>query len=140
MSKEITYDMIKNNPDKYIEINMIRKNRIVDTFYKYTDETSFKYKGKKFTIDSDYMLLIPKKDYFIPTLFYLQSKTKPLDFENHNKGIPSKILTLLYDLRLYKMLIKIEQQKINLFIVILDFIILCILGGVTYLLYNGGVL
>lgn len=138
--KEISIEKIQANPDKYIEINIIKENRIIDTFHVYADEYKFKYKKLTYNVKSKSVILLPKHDYFIPCAYYREGIKNPISFENKNKGVPSRILTLLYDLRLYKMLIQLENKNINIILIALCIIELVAFGLLTYTLYNTGVL
>jgi len=76
-----------------------------------------------------------KKDYFIPTCFYKEGTSSPVDFRNTNKGISGKALSLLYDIKLYIDLFSGEEGKYNLFVVILTIIsISCYLIGLYFVL------
>ena len=137
--KDVPIDLIKEHPDRYIEVNILKENRIIDTFYVYANEYKFKYNNFTYIVKSKSILLLPKHDYFIPTIYYKENIKNPVSFENKNKGVPSRILTLLYDLRLYKMLIQLEQKNINIILIALCVVSLCAFGMLTYALYNTGI-
>ena len=137
--KEVSIEKIEQHPDRYLEVNILKKNRIIDTFYVYADKYKFKYNDVTYNVRSKAIILLPKHDYFIPAIYYKEGVTNPVSFENKNKGVPSRILTLLYDLRLYKMLIQLERKNINIILIVLCIISLVAFGMLTYALYNNGV-
>lgn len=135
---EINIDDIKKNPEKYIEINMIGENRMVTNFFIYSHKNTFKHKNKTYKINPKYTYLIPtSKGYFIPSAFYKEGQQKPRKFNNKNKGIPCNALTLLWDIRLYKLLVKPEDKQLNFILIILSILIL-IFSGITAYFYFGG--
>lgn len=136
-TKEISKEMIWENPEKYLEVNMVgNKNNIIVTFHRYIDDNTFKYKSKTYNVKADGIVLIPKRGYFSPTIFYKEGKSNPINFENTNKGIPSRALTLLYDLRLYRTLIQIDKKNVNLILIILNIVSLIMLSAIIYCMYQ----
>lgn len=114
---------VAKNPRNYIEINIIKKIRVVDSFYIPSNLKEFKYKNEPYNIDEGKIYLLPtKSDYLMPTSFYYEGDIlhNPIDFKNLNQGITGKELSLLYDEELFKGLFPFNETKYNLFIVILS--------------------
>lgn len=112
--------LIEKNPENYIEINFIKKIRIVDSFYIPSNITKFNYAGTDYLIDEEIIYILPtKKSFFMPTCFYREGISEPVDFKQKNEGISGKALSLLYDPSLYQDMFSEEEGKYNLFIVIL---------------------
>jgi len=126
---------IKKNPERYIEINMIKKSRLVDTFFIFADKKTFMYRKKKYHIIEDVVYLLPKRGYFIPTCFYREGYEKPVGFRQTNKGITGKALSLLYRHQLYETLLRTEDKSMNIFIIIFNLATLIIFGVALYFLY-----
>jgi hypothetical protein len=141
-SKDAETDMkkVKKNPEQYLEINMVKKSRVVDTFFIKAENKTFDYKNKNYTIDEDVVYLLPMKGYFVPTCYYKEGTGKPVGFKQRNKGITGKALTLLYKTRLYETLFKVEDNSLNIFIVFLTLILLILYAIGMYFLFfhNGG--
>ena len=111
---------IKKNPENYLEVNIIRKSRVVDTFAVSIDTKKLTYKERPYDIVEESIYLLPTKaGYLMPTSFYKEGNGKPVGFKNTNKGITGKALSLLYSEQLYATLLFSEDEKYNLFIVIL---------------------
>ena len=138
--KTITLKDIKENPELYIKTNIIRKNTIIDTTYVMTKNKKFKYDGKEYNVDESKNLHEPKGNYVIPTSYYTEGDPNQLSFKNLNKGIPSKILTLLFDPHLYSILINIEEKSTNWILIILTIVNIILMGVVTYGLYSNGLI
>jgi len=112
--------LIKKSPENYLEINIVKRSRVVDTFAVSIDRKSLTYKDKKYNITEKYIYLLPTKaGYLMPTSFYKEDREEPVGFLNTNKGITGKALSLLYSEQLYATLLFSEDEKYNLFIVIL---------------------
>ena len=120
-SQDAEFDLqkVQEHPERYIEINIIKKSRVVDTFFIYADKSYFRYKDKKYDIDEEGVYLLPKSKFFIPTSFYYEGTSKPIGFRQTNKGITGKAMTLLYKNRLYAQLLKTDDQNYNVFVIIL---------------------
>ena len=130
---------VKKHPENYIEINMVKKIRIVDNFYIEASNKTFDYKDFKYNIDEESLYLLPTKGgIFIPSCFYYEGTANPTNFKQKNQGITSKALSLLYDEDLYRDLYSGEEGKYNFFIVILSIATLVIFGIGNYYLWNGG--
>jgi hypothetical protein len=130
---------VSKNPENYLEINIVKKSRVVDTFPIPVDLKSFTYKKKKYDVDEDCIYLLPtKNNLLIPTSFYHENKNKPTGFKNTNKGITGKALSLLYMEQLYTSLLYAEDNKYNLFIVILLIACLIAFGVGCYFVFTGG--
>lgn len=111
---------IRKSPENYLEINIVKRSRVVDTFAVSIDRKHIMYKGKKYNITEKYIYLLPTKaGYLMPTSFYKEDRDEPVGFLNTNKGITGKALSLLYSEQLYATLLFSEDEKYNLFIVIL---------------------
>ena len=138
--KEKELRLIHKKPQDYIEINIVKKIRIVDTFYISSKIRVFHYKDIVYNIDEEQVYLLPTKTgFFMPTSFYYEKKGIPISFKQTNKGITGKALSLLYDENLYTDLFSGDVSKYNLVIVILSIIsIACFLIGL-YLLFKGGI-
>lgn len=111
---------VEKNPENYIEINIIKKIRLVDSFYITSDLKKFKYKKIDYDIIEENVYILPTKSkFFMPTCFFYEDKKDPVSFAQKNKGITGKALTLLYNPKLYKDLFSGEEVQYNLFIVVL---------------------
>ena len=135
---EIDLKKVQRNPELYIEINMVRKSRLVDAFYIFAEKKTFLYKKKEYNIKEDGIYLLPKKkgSYFMPTSFYREGKNDPVSFKQLNKGITGKALSLLYSENLYaNLLFDNDEQKYNFFIVILLIGILVCWGVMYWMLF-----
>lgn len=137
-SKDAEFDMRKvaEHPEQYIEINLIKKSRVVDTFFIFADKATFTYKDKKYNINEEGVYLLPKKGFFIPTAFYYQNKTDPVGFKETNKGITGKALTLLYKHRLYELLLRVEDNSYNIFVIILSIVTLIVFAVALYFMFG----
>lgn len=141
-SKDAEKDLkkVKKNPEQYLEINMVKKSRVVDTFYIKVDKATFQYKNKHYHINEDVVYLLPMKGYFVPTCYYKEGTVNPVGFKQKNKGITGKALTLLYKTRLYDTLLKVEDNSLNIFIVFFTILLMILYGIGMYFLFfhNGG--
>lgn len=135
-TKSVDMKTIKENPENYMQVNIIKKNKMIETFYKYINKKTFTYWSKDYDIDSKGIILLPRKGYFIPAIFFREGHKNPVIFDNKNKGIPSRAMTLLYDLRLYRALIKLEEKNINIILIILNIVTLILLSVVIYCMYQ----
>jgi len=128
---------INKHPEMYIEINMVKKIRIVDNFFIKADTKTFEYKEKKYTINEERIYLLPTKSgYVMPTAFYFEGKDEPTSFKQLNTGITGKALSLLYDENLYIDLFSVDVSKYNFIIVILLIIGLCAYAGGMYVYFS----
>ena len=135
---DIIFKDIQKHPEKYIEVNMIRKDRLVDTFYIFSNKDKFIWGKKDYDVDPEFVYLIPTtKGYFIPSAFYREGSKKPRSFKNENKGIPCNALSLIYDLRLYVPLVNTENKNLNFFLIIISLAILVLYGITTYFNFGG---
>lgn len=138
--KENNLKEVKRHPEQYIEINIIKKIRVVDTFYIDATNKVFQYKERNHEIVEENIYLLPTKSgFFIPTIFYYEDNIKPTSFKQLNEGITSKALSLLYDEDLYIDLFSGDESKYNLFVVIFSIITLASFGIGCYFLFTGGV-
>ena len=131
---------VKKYPEKYIEINLINKNRMVDNFYIKITHNTFKYKTKKYKIDEKKIYLLPTKSgFFMLTSFYKEGDNNPKSFKKTNKGITSKALSLLYNENLYLDMFSPDETKYNFIIAIVSIINACLFTAGLYVQYKGGV-
>jgi hypothetical protein len=115
------------HPEDYLEINIVKKSRVVDIFAIPIDKKTFHYKDKEYKIIEDGIYLLPTKSgLLMPSSFYREGHYEPTSFKNTNKGITGKALSLLYMEQLYTSLLYAEDNKYNLFIVIL--LLACLIG------------
>lgn len=135
--------VIKKNPENHLEINIVRKSRVVDVFCIPVDRKTFHYKEKPYNIREDGIYLMPTKTgLFMPSSYYREGKPEPAMFRNTNKGITGRALSLLYKEQLYRQILFAEDPKYNLFIVILLIATLIAFGVGSYFVFfhNGGML
>lgn len=131
--------ILRKNPEEFIEINMVRTSRVVDTFCIRVDEKNFTYKKRKYPIKQAGIYLMPTKTgLLMPTSFYREDHDEPAVFKNTNKGITGRALTLLYKQELYQQILYAENPKYNLFIVILLIANLITFGIGCYIVFGGG--
>ncbi|PNX49481.1 MAG: hypothetical protein BV457_01600 [Thermoplasmata archaeon M9B1D] len=136
---------LKNVPKKprnYIEINIIKKIRVVDSFYIPSNIKKFHYKETQYKIDEGKIYLIPTKTGFLmPTSFYYEGDivpVEPIDFKQTNEGITGKELSLLYDIELFRGLFPFNETKYNLWIVFFQIIAIgSFLVGIYFLFFRG---
>ena len=129
---------VKRHPELYIEVNVVKKSRVVDTFYIDAERKTFNYKKKECKVKEDAIYLLPTKlGAFMPTTYYKEGDPDPKGFKQTNKGITGKALSLLYMEQLYTSLLYSEDVKYNFFIVILSIAILIAYGIGCYFLFSG---
>jgi hypothetical protein len=134
---------VHKKPQDYLEVNMIRKTRVVDTFAVPITTKTIHYKKRPYLVDEKYVYLLPtKQKYLMPTAFYYEGNRKPVKFVNTNKGITGKALSLLYMPPLYEPLFAPDEGQYNLFIVILSLVTLALFSIGLYFVFahNGGIL
>lgn len=138
--KEDDLTLVKKEPEQYIEINVIEVSRVVDAFYIPANRKTFHYKKKEYKVSEEAVYLLPTKSgAFMPTCYYREGNVNPTGFKNTNKGITGKAMSLLYMEQLYTSLLYSEDQKYNLFIVILSIAILIAYGiGMYFTFMHGG--
>lgn len=131
---------VRRDPEYYIEINMVTKSRVVDTFFIPSERKVFHYKTKEYNVDEDTIYLLPTKiGLFMPTCHYKEGTVQPQGFRQTNRGITGKALSLLYMEQLYTSLLYSEDLKYNFFIVVLSIAILIAYGiGLYFLFFNNG--
>lgn len=137
---DITLEDLRENPEKFLEINLIKENEIIETHYVFVEKKKFKINNFEYEIIHKRTLHSPKGNYIIPTLYYLEDKPKPLDFKNRNIGIPAKVLSLLFDSRLYRMLVHPEEGNLNWVLIILTIIDIGLIVASIFFLQSNGVL
>lgn len=127
-TNRITQEMIKENPHLYCEINIIEdKTEMIKTFYTYAKDREFKYNDVTYKLEPEGMNLIPSGDSFIPLYVFNENMIEPVSFKNMNERIPGRVLTLLYNLDTYRILIQMEFKKLNFILVIIGIATLIIL-------------
>jgi len=136
-SKDAEVDMKKvaEHPERYIEINIVKKSRVVDSFFIFADKPKFQYKKKTFHIREDGIYLLPRKGFFIPTAFYYENTSEPIGFKQTNKGITGKAMTLLYKHGLYETLLSGDDPQLNRILIFLILIQLVLWGITMYFLF-----
>jgi len=137
---DITLEDLRENPEKFIEINLIKENEIIETHYVFVEKKKFKLNGFEYEITYEKTLHSPRGNYIIPTLYFLEKKKEPLDFKNKNIGIPSKVLSLLFDSRLYRMLVHPEEGNLNWVLIIVTIVNIGLIVGSLYFLQSNGLL
>lgn len=136
-------DLVRKNPENYLEINIVKETRVIDSFFIPGNLKSFTYKNKSYDIVEDSAYLLPgKAGVLMPTSYYHEKHTAPTSFKQKNKGITGKALSLLYMEPLYTNLLYSEDFKYNFFIVILCIVTLICYGIGCYFVFfhNGGIL
>jgi hypothetical protein len=136
-SKDAEIDMKKvaEHPERYIEINIVKKSRVVDSFFIFADKPKFQYKKKLFHIREDGIYLLPRKGFFIPTSFYYETNSEPIGFKQTNKGITGKAMTLLYKHGLYETLLSGDDPSLNKILIFMILIQLVLWGVTMYFLF-----
>lgn len=131
---------VKKNPENYIEINMINKSRMVDNFYIPITRKNFKYRDKTYSVNEKKIYLLPSKSgFFMLTSFYKEGQRQPKSFENTNKGITSKALSILYNERLYHDLFAPDETKYNFIIAVFSIVCLALYCAGLILLIKGDI-
>lgn len=130
-------DQIRETPEAYLQVDMIREHRVVDTFFMPSETDEFVYLGKNYDIDDDSIFLQPFRDQFIPTIV-VREKKGTQKFKKINRGITGKALALLYRTKLYQTLLTPADDKYNLFVILLVIIQLSALAFVVYFLISMG--
>jgi len=132
-------ELIKENPNLFIEVNMIREDRTVDNFYIDGHKRKFTYNKHKYVIDNNSIYVVSlKNNMILPTVYFYEENKKKLSlkFKNLNKGITGKALSLLYNEKLYMQLFYPSVGKYNFFVVVLSIVCLGVFSGGIYLLYH----
>jgi hypothetical protein len=131
---------IRKHPEEHIEINIIRKSRVVDVFCIPVEKKTFHYKKLKYHVKEDAIYLMPtKSNLLMPSSYYREGNSQPAMFKNTNQGITGKALSLLYKDELYRQILFAEDPKYNLFIVILLIALLIAFGiGAYFVFVHGG--
>jgi len=129
---------IKEHPELNIEVNILMKDGFIETTSVFAKDKTFKHGKTTYKLDPKGLILEPTKDSFKPFYFFKEGDSKPWDFTNKNKRIPSRVLTLLYNLDTYRILIVYESKNINLILVIIGIITLIILVAYGWLNFGHG--
>jgi hypothetical protein len=125
--KKVDEERLKH-PELDIDVNIMEKNtNIIRSMSVYAEGNKFKYDGTTYKLNPKRMILQPTKDSFRPFYMFKEGNPNPIDFENKNKRIPSRVLTLLYNLDTYRILIVYENKNLNLILVIIGVITLILL-------------
>lgn len=128
-----------SNDFSEIEINILQKNKFIHTeIITLTSKKEFEIEEKKYDVKPECVYLIPCKNGFMPTSFYIEGNKEPLDLKDKNKGIPSRALHLLWNPILYQELVTPEEDKTNLIIIIMLLAGFVLHGIKLYLTYGGG--
>lgn len=118
------------------EINILLSNDTIDNFTVEYGKKKFTYIGKTYIINNKAMYLLPKKDGYMPVLYYKENCPKPIDIHNKNKGIPARALQLIWDSSIYSVIMTFDTDKINKLIIILLLINAGLFGLKLYLTYG----
>jgi hypothetical protein len=130
---------MKEHPELDVEVNIIMKETgFIETHHVFAKDNKFKYKDDTYVLDPKGLVLEPTKDSFKPFYVFKEGEKKPWDFSNKNKRIPSRVLTLLYNLDTYRILIVYESKNINLILVIIGLITLGVLAVYGWLNFGHG--
>lgn len=133
---------IKEHPELNIQINLIRKDTgFIEEHGVYATKNKFKIEsigGFEYELKPYGLVLEPTKDSFKPFYVFKEDEKHPMDFSNKNKRIPSRVLTLLYNLDTYRILIQYESKNINLILVIIGVITLVVLAIYGWLNFGHG--
>jgi len=129
--------VITKNTFDSIEVNILSEDKILHSQTIDTENDTFILEKFEYHLDMKKVFLYPSKNGFFPVLFYKNKNKEPLEFKNKNKGIPSRALHLLWNHRLYKVLVELENDKTNLIIIILLIANIVAFGIRMYLLYKG---
>lgn len=135
-------DDIYKNPEKHLEINIIKRDkfRMVETFYQFVSkEKTFKHDSVEYDIDSKAIFLVPCKKSFMPTSYYIEGCKKPLEFTNMNRGIPCNALSLLWKYKLYKVLMELEEKNLNFILIVILLASMIMYGVSMYFQYGGAI-
>jgi hypothetical protein len=143
--KEIKKKMlanIKEHPELNIQVNLIRKDTgFIEEHSIYATKNKFKIESVsdfEYELKPSGLVLEPTKDSFKPFYVFKEGEKYPMDFSNKNKRIPSRVLTLLYNLDTYRILIVYESKNINLILVIIGVITLVVLAIYGWLNFGHG--
>jgi len=130
----ITQEMIDKNPHLYAEINIVeKKTGMIRSFITYAKDQRFTYENFNYELQPEGMNLIPIKNSFCPLYVFLEKHKNPVDFKNKNKHVPGRVLSLLYDLDTYRILIQMEFKKLNMILVILGIVSIIVLAVYGYI-------
>jgi hypothetical protein len=138
--KKKMLEEIHEHPELNIDVNILMQDGFIETTSVFAKDKKFKYKDDTYELDPKGLILEPTKDSFKPFYFFLEGIKKPWDFTNKNKRIPSRVLTLLYNLDTYRILIVYESKNINLILVIIGIITLVLLAIYGWLNFLHGAL
>jgi hypothetical protein len=130
---------IKEHPELYIEVDIIKETTgMIESHIIYATERKFKLDGSTYNLKPYGLILEPMHDNFLPLYVFKEKNPLPIDFTNKNKRVPGRVLTLLYNLDTYRILIQMERKNLNLILVILGVVTIVILAIYGWLNYGHG--
>jgi hypothetical protein len=136
---------LKDHPELCAQADIIRPTGFVDSHLIFAKDRTFPDPdppagGKPCTyrLEPQGLVLEPMKDGFRPLYVFKEGDPKPYDFTNHSKLVPARVLTLLYNLDTYRILIQMERKNLNLILVILGVATIIVLGIYAWLNYGHG--
>jgi hypothetical protein len=137
--KEPSKKEIREHPELYIKVKIIKDiTGMIESHYIYASERKFKLGNTTYKLKPYGLILEPMHDNFLPMYIFKEGKEYPIDFTNKNKRIPARVLTLLYNLDTYRILIQMERKNLNLILVIIGIVTIGILAVYGWLNYGHG--
>ena len=139
LKPEATEQELEKNPELNVEIMILdRKTNIIEITHKFAKGKKFEYDDFKYKLTPTGLNLIPHKEGFVAHYLFIKDKEDPYNFTNMNKLIPARVLTILYNMDAYRILIQPEHKNLNLILVIIGVITLVVLAIYAWLNYGGG--
>jgi hypothetical protein len=141
--KELVAEEHEKHPELDAEIMILDPlSNIIQIDHVYAKDKTFKHDGEKteYKLKPKGLNLIPFKDTFVAHYLFKKGESEPYDFTNKNKRIPARVLTILYNLDAYRILICPERKNLNLILVIVGIVTLVVLGIYAWLNYGHGAL
>lgn len=136
---EASEQEITNNPELNVEIMVLdRKTNIIEITRKFAKGKKFKHGDFEYKLTPTGLNLIPHKDGFVAHYLFVKNREDPYNFTNMNKLIPARVLTILYNMDAYRILIQPEHKNLNLILVIIGVITLVVLAIYAWLNYGNG--
>ena len=130
---------MKEHPELYIKLKIIQENTgMIQSHYIYAKERQFKHEGTTYKLKPYGLQLEPMHDNFLPFYMFKEKNENPIDFTNRNKKVPARVLTLLYNLDTYRILIQMERKNLNLILVIIGVATIIILAVYGWLNFGHG--
>ena len=125
---------------KKFEVSVLNKNNMLETFDVEYDKKKkeFSHEGNKYSINAKYMFLNIAKNELKPCLFYIEGNKEPIKFslKLEKEKMPSRVLHLLWNHGLYRVLVQLDKDKTNLIVIALLIISIALFGIRIY--FNGG--